>query len=572
MTNTDSFGLYSGLRLKPNGIRLLQIQPCISDLAVISCRLKTASLDDNENSSYFALSYVWGSPQSCQQILINGTIVSIRRNLWSFLWHARKTPDLRDRWLWIDALCIDQSNLRERAEQVQIMSAIFRRAKLVVSWLGFDDPALADLFHKVQENAISLNHCSKEQSTPVTASALESTVKEGLKACDYDSFYLNEYWTRTWIAQEVLSAHRLALMHESTIIDWKFFWLGLFGTPEFSEDFKGRLAGPRGSDDLMAYRYYFQREEPSQSLSIFDVLSEYKLLQCSDPRDRIYAIRALLRSGDSFSVSYSDGVEELALRVLLHFKATPTDLTWLMRYLGIRSRDFHQHARQRVQQGIPDSKSVGLDRSAQYVTFKSAISAIDNHYTAGGKPFDALYRGFPYRGGGERPLGSAIYLVASDTRELPHAKQSHWHHIQLTFGSDPYFSMSKVHVAIDDALLSGPDGGLQKCRGYYTDNDPWECWNNKSWGQKWLISSELESIESFIKISVSSGQSGQASTVATITMPLDLYAYMSLRTMNDWSIISSDRYTEPGPRAKTTQRNPEAVTVVLGYLSRLAFT
>ena len=47
----------------------------------------------------------------------------IRENLWWFLHHMR----LRSQWklFWIDALCIDQSNILERNHQVNSMRQIY---------------------------------------------------------------------------------------------------------------------------------------------------------------------------------------------------------------------------------------------------------------------------------------------------------------------------------------------------------------------------------------------------------------------------------------------------------------
>jgi hypothetical protein len=41
--------------------------------------------------------------------------------------------------LWIDALCIDQSNMEERSEQVKSMARIYSQASRVVIWLGETD-------------------------------------------------------------------------------------------------------------------------------------------------------------------------------------------------------------------------------------------------------------------------------------------------------------------------------------------------------------------------------------------------------------------------------------------------
>ncbi|KAH8788003.1 heterokaryon incompatibility [Diaporthe sp. PMI_573] len=40
------------------------------------------------------------------------------------------------RTLWIDAVCIDQSSLEERGEQVTRMSSIYQNASRVIVWLG----------------------------------------------------------------------------------------------------------------------------------------------------------------------------------------------------------------------------------------------------------------------------------------------------------------------------------------------------------------------------------------------------------------------------------------------------
>ena len=42
------------------------------------------------------------------------------------------------RTLWIDQICINQTDLQERSEQVRIMRQIYSKAQLVILWLGED--------------------------------------------------------------------------------------------------------------------------------------------------------------------------------------------------------------------------------------------------------------------------------------------------------------------------------------------------------------------------------------------------------------------------------------------------
>jgi hypothetical protein len=53
--------------------------------------------------------------------------------------------------LWIDALCIDQTNLEERSEQVKMMARIYSQASQVVVWLGESDLYVNKAFDTMEE-------------------------------------------------------------------------------------------------------------------------------------------------------------------------------------------------------------------------------------------------------------------------------------------------------------------------------------------------------------------------------------------------------------------------------------
>jgi heterokaryon incompatibility protein (HET) len=40
---------------------------------------------------------------------------------------------------WVDAICINQEDSRERSQQVKLMAAIYRSALSVCAWLGEED-------------------------------------------------------------------------------------------------------------------------------------------------------------------------------------------------------------------------------------------------------------------------------------------------------------------------------------------------------------------------------------------------------------------------------------------------
>jgi hypothetical protein len=101
----------------------------------ISCELFQAELRQRGDTvSYEALSYTWGSPCLTESIIVNGCYLEITLHLYEALQHLRRQDE--DRVLWVDAVCIDQENKKERGHQVEQMSKIYKEADRVIFWLG----------------------------------------------------------------------------------------------------------------------------------------------------------------------------------------------------------------------------------------------------------------------------------------------------------------------------------------------------------------------------------------------------------------------------------------------------
>lgn len=98
-------------------------------------------------SAYEALSYTWGDITLTHRILLSGeddsgTIVAARSfQVGANAFDALRELRLRDKplILWVDAICIDQSNVEEKNAQVAMMSTIYRNSHRVLLWLGLAD-------------------------------------------------------------------------------------------------------------------------------------------------------------------------------------------------------------------------------------------------------------------------------------------------------------------------------------------------------------------------------------------------------------------------------------------------
>jgi hypothetical protein len=144
----------------PNASRLLRLLPASPEYIDIDAEIITAENgpENANNLKYEAVSWCWGSEPADQVLRIreNGGVRAfhVSRNLKAGLRALRKHDSVR--LLWIDAICINQKNLRERNEQVPKMDRIYGKASGVCVWLGegSEDSKLAINF--IKSNVLQL--------------------------------------------------------------------------------------------------------------------------------------------------------------------------------------------------------------------------------------------------------------------------------------------------------------------------------------------------------------------------------------------------------------------------------
>lgn len=86
----------------------------------IRCSLIHVRLKAVTTPVYDALSYAWGTEHDTNAISMNGAGHMVRKNLYLALQNLRLPNDVRV--LWIDALCINQLDDRERGHQGKYQS------------------------------------------------------------------------------------------------------------------------------------------------------------------------------------------------------------------------------------------------------------------------------------------------------------------------------------------------------------------------------------------------------------------------------------------------------------------
>ncbi|KAI1284167.1 heterokaryon incompatibility protein-domain-containing protein [Xylaria sp. FL0933] len=106
-------------------VRVIELLPGTDDDPIM-CKLRVCTIDGIEE----ALSYVWGQKEHEGGILVDQQSFRLTQNLYDIL-HGLRHPDTI-RTLWIDAICIDQSNVQERTHQVRLMRQIYSNAQKTI--------------------------------------------------------------------------------------------------------------------------------------------------------------------------------------------------------------------------------------------------------------------------------------------------------------------------------------------------------------------------------------------------------------------------------------------------------
>jgi hypothetical protein len=266
------------LDLESSSIRLLRIIPAQDPKEQIQCELRLASTEEQ----YTCLSYVWGDPNKGQYILVNGHLLWIGQNLHDFLTSARKMRSLTTQYLWIDAICIDQTHTTEREHQVQQMGHIYSHAENVISWLGITWKIAAMLI-TYPGRANTLNQLLAYRDSP--------------------------YWTRAWITQEIVLGRKLTLMVCDTILDIT----ALPEPPSLRFVSEGAYENPVYR--IGALRKHYQQKN-ARGKSLITLLNDFKFQQCRLNRDRVFSLLALCSDAQGLKVDYKISDAQLALSVM----------------------------------------------------------------------------------------------------------------------------------------------------------------------------------------------------------------------------------------------------------------
>lgn len=304
-------------RLRPWQTRLVELFPSSHFDDPLECILHVGDViageglglsDQWRSQAYEAISYSWGRPELTSPVICNGQRINIPPPLAKALQYLRYSEhENRSRWLWCDAICINQADDAEKSHQVNMMMAIFSKAKRVTAWLGELDESSQFFFD-------SANRSSEEEQTTSTsedgwsedffgvtdrnseAERRTSTSNDDKrKQLHFNNFFSRPWFSRTWVRQEVYAANALILQA---------------GTQELAfSKVKATMAEAEEIPNLKVLLQHYRNSPDRESSSIPEgkipqgfryaqevsrILLDGVSFNVSDSRDRVYGLLGIL--------------------------------------------------------------------------------------------------------------------------------------------------------------------------------------------------------------------------------------------------------------------------------------
>ncbi|KAJ9602496.1 hypothetical protein H2200_013039 [Cladophialophora chaetospira] len=368
-------GIYKPLNPARKEIRLVRILPGGRGDNLICELVQNVPLDIQQNleasheesetgpsdtqqpsgSRYYALSYVAGSPHETSPVQLEGRPFNLFRNLDVAMRRIRRTDVTTQ--VFIDQMCIDQSNVVERGQQVAIMGDVYKGCDTCLAWLGPDDlkqenmvlEALQRVAHGTGEdldldefgarfygewNMIVGNQQGETADIPWI---LQNDPDVDLQFAGMIRFFSKDWFSRYWCFQEMILApqavflygdgeilRQTAAMAKRILIIWMALLLGkaykMTAIDPFpvAGDEDGRqvseaqllrrsdiITGVRSSDSFFSLLNLFLSTD-HVGVDLASALNNSVRAMSTDPRDRFYSMLGLLSDSSTLLPSYSN--------------------------------------------------------------------------------------------------------------------------------------------------------------------------------------------------------------------------------------------------------------------------
>ncbi|KAI9710764.1 MAG: hypothetical protein M1820_002597 [Bogoriella megaspora] len=282
-------------------------------------------LDEDYLPEYISISYTWGEYRLCVPLrLKDSTVILTSRNASDALnFNAYEPGD----YVWLDQVCINQTDVTERNAQVRLMARIYGQSLACFIWLGRQDEESSDVFSIIDELAEGLknvyatdeflslfpnDHTSIRESLKVMEPAIKIPALDDKRWPALIRFLHRPWFSRMWTFQEAVAPDSFAFNCGDRIIEFSdLHAAALTIGVGYPWDVEYPLARDcfvpilNGRNALRS-----RRAQPLEDLLL---LAHSTNRSCHDQHDRIYSLLGLVRYETMIpiEINYDSSVEDL---------------------------------------------------------------------------------------------------------------------------------------------------------------------------------------------------------------------------------------------------------------------
>jgi hypothetical protein len=208
-------------------------------------------------------------------IMLNDKPCHIGQTLCAFFQHFQEHSGTANcPWLWIDQICINQSEVREKNHQIPLMSRIYSQCTYVIAWLGR------------------------------TFSGFETLLND-------------RYFTRLWIVQEILLAPQVRILCGGRWIMWS----------DLQDSIASENAPSWTDVQPVALSLLLDHGQHGNGKSLCHYINYYSAQNCRDPRDKLYGLLGLVPEDQRPTIDYAKSILQVYIDTAraMHREYKPQD-------------------------------------------------------------------------------------------------------------------------------------------------------------------------------------------------------------------------------------------------------
>ncbi|KAI1395689.1 heterokaryon incompatibility protein-domain-containing protein [Hypoxylon fuscum] len=287
-------------------IRLLHLQPAPNLDDEISGTLTTAALGDRA-TKFEALSYTWGGSSENRTIQLNqkgGHVVT--DNLYYALRRLRNRRTKRV--IWIDAICINQTDFDEKGHQVAMMGDIYSSASRVLIWIGESEKE--DVPESGVRGSVKVKYWKlyRQQNAFLFPRRAHHFINAIRKTVPH-------WWERAWIVQEAACAKDIRVMFGPCRMRFYWFYMILGGIwyDCIYEDKATKAKVSDADDAVMRIRDIRNRHRrKKEAPPVTSLMWDARQSQATVGHDKVYSLLAMMPEDEQkfLRPDYKEPIEE----------------------------------------------------------------------------------------------------------------------------------------------------------------------------------------------------------------------------------------------------------------------